>query len=84
MDSRKKIKASEIRKFGVARPLAENINEAVKQYGGSKYDMIIIAAARARQLSKGDTPLVTGDHKPVVTALLEIEAGHIKDSMRWQ
>ncbi len=50
--------------------------EAVKQVG-SRYDMILIASRRARELSRGWKPLVPGNHGTVVTALNEIEAGKI-------
>jgi len=44
---------------------------------GSKYDLILIAARRARELNYGWTPTVTCDNGSVVTALREIEAGNI-------
>lgn len=78
MAAQKKVVVEEFRKFGSSRPLVENMQEAFTQYGGSKYEMIIIAAARARQLAKGQKSLVSGNHKPVVQALLEVQAGHIQ------
>lgn len=50
--------------------------QAVKQVG-SRYDMILIASRRARELSRGWAPLVPGNNGTVVTALREIEAGKI-------
>ena len=44
---------------------------------GGKYDLILIAARRARELNKGWKPLVETDNGIVVTALREIEAGKI-------
>lgn len=44
---------------------------------GGKYDLILIAARRARELNKGWRPLVETDNGIVVTALREIEAGKI-------
>lgn len=50
---------------------------AVKQVG-SRYDLILIASRRARELRRGDAPHInTEGSGPVVTALKEIEAGHI-------
>lgn len=50
--------------------------EAVKQVG-NRYDMVLIASRRARELSRGWRPLVSGNNGTVVTALNEIEAGKI-------
>ena len=42
-----------------------------------RYDLILIGARRARELNRGWRPTVTGDNGIVVTAIREIEAGHI-------
>jgi DNA-directed RNA polymerase omega subunit len=42
---------------------------------GNKFDMVLIAAARARELKRGDARRVNTDNGPIVTALQEIEAG---------
>ena len=39
---------------------------------GNRFALVILAAERARQLSKGARPLVQCDNKPAVTALREI------------
>lgn len=44
---------------------------------GNKYDMILIAAARARELRRGDAPKMITKNKPIVTAIREIENGLI-------
>ena len=44
---------------------------------GGKYDLILIAARRARELNRGWKPLVQCDNDIAVTALREIEAGKI-------
>lgn len=44
---------------------------------GNKYDMILIAASRARELRRGSTPKVSKLNGPCITALREIEEGHI-------
>ena len=42
---------------------------------GNKFDMVLIAAARARELKRGYASHVKTDNGPIVTALQEIEAG---------
>lgn len=50
--------------------------EAVFQIG-NRYDLVLIAARRVRELHRGDTPRVNFSNNPGVLALLEIEAGHV-------
>jgi DNA-directed RNA polymerase subunit omega len=42
---------------------------------GNKFDLILIAAARTRELNRGAKPLVQGDHKSTVICLEEIQEG---------
>lgn len=44
---------------------------------GNKFDMILIASARVRELKRGHMPKVQCDNGPAVTALREIEAGFV-------
>lgn len=44
---------------------------------GNRYDLILVAARRARELSRGDAPKVNKITSTGVTALREIEQGHI-------
>ena len=45
----------------------------------NRFELVRVAMIRARQISKGATPLVdAGDNKHVVTALREIAAGLIR------
>lgn len=44
---------------------------------GNKYDLILIAARRVRELRRGWHPLVQSKNGPIVTALREIESGKI-------
>ena len=44
---------------------------------GNRYDLILVGARRARELSRGDPNRVTSRRGPVVTALKEIEAGRV-------
>lgn len=50
--------------------------EAVKQIG-NRYDMVLIASKRVRELSNGHAPLVKSSNGPILTALKEIEEGKI-------
>lgn len=44
----------------------------------SRFELTLVAAARARQLATGATPYVEGERdKPTVLALREIAAGHV-------
>ena len=59
-----------------ASKIIPNDNEkAVAMVGGNQFDLILVAANRARELANGSTPKVLGDNGPVVTAVLEIEQG---------
>jgi len=44
---------------------------------GNRFELVLIAAQRARELRRGHRPLVTTPNGNVVTALQEIEAGHV-------
>jgi len=58
-------------------PTAGLSNEAAVGMIGNRYNLVLIAARRARELSRGDAALVRSQHSPMVTALLEIEAGQV-------
>lgn len=42
---------------------------------GNRYDLVLIAAQRVRELHRGHRPRVETQHGPVLTALKEIEQG---------
>jgi DNA-directed RNA polymerase subunit omega len=44
----------------------------------SRFDLVIIASKRAKQLFKGAKPLLETDNLEIVTALREIAAGKIR------
>jgi DNA-directed RNA polymerase omega subunit len=44
---------------------------------GSRFDLVIVAAIRARELKRGYKKLVNSPNGNIVSALQEIEAGHI-------
>jgi DNA-directed RNA polymerase subunit K/omega len=58
-------------------PVAEDVMLATKMFGGNCYDMIICASLRAYEISRGSPPLISEQHKPTVTAVLEIQRGLI-------
>jgi DNA-directed RNA polymerase subunit omega len=44
----------------------------------SRFELVLIAATRTRQLLKGAKPLVVSDNRDIVTALREIAAGKVR------
>lgn len=52
---------------------------AVEQIG-NRYDLILVASRRARELSRGDMPRVDPGRSHISTALREIEAGVVDRS----
>lgn len=50
-------------------------SQAAVEQVGNRYDLILIAARRARELSRGDAARVESKHGTVLTVLKEIEAG---------
>jgi DNA-directed RNA polymerase subunit omega len=48
--------------------------EAVNQVG-NRFDLVLIAAARVRELQRGHKPKLVTKAGPTVTALQEVEAG---------
>ena len=57
--------------------MARLTSEVAARKIGSKYDLVLIAARRARELGRGWNPLLKTDNSIGVTALREIEAGLI-------
>jgi DNA-directed RNA polymerase subunit omega len=58
----------------LARVTVEDCLEQVT----NRFALTILAAERARQLSKGGKPMVSCDNKPPVTALREIADGKVR------
>jgi DNA-directed RNA polymerase omega subunit len=54
-----------------------DLQRAKQKVGGSHFDLILIAAQRARELSRGGWTRTREKHGPVVTAIKEIEAGEV-------
>ena len=44
---------------------------------GNRFDLVLIASERARELMRGHRAKVESNNKPIVTALREIEQGKI-------
>ena len=57
--------------------MARLTSEVAARQVGSKYDLVLIGARRARELNRGWRPLISSRNDVVVTALREIEAGLI-------
>lgn len=57
----------------MARITSQQAVEAV----GNRFDLVLIASQRVRELKRGALPKVTSKNGAIVTALREIEQGHI-------
>lgn len=57
--------------------MARITSEIAGKMIGSKYDVVLIGARRARELHRGWRPLVQTRNDVVVTAIREIEQGKI-------
>ena len=57
--------------------IAEDVEESNRVFGNNRFQMIIVASDRMRDLQRGAVPLVPTKSKPAVTALLEIAAGKV-------
>lgn len=57
----------------MARITSEKAVEAV----GNRYDLVLIASRRARELSNGHAPHINTDDTTVVKAIREIEQGYV-------
>lgn len=57
----------------MARITSQQAAEAV----GNRFDLVLIASQRVRELKRGAMPKVTSKNGAVVTALREIEEGYI-------
>ena len=42
---------------------------------GNRYDLVLVAAQRVRELRRGHAPKIISKYGPMVTAILEIEEG---------
>jgi DNA-directed RNA polymerase subunit omega len=44
----------------------------------SRFELVILAARRAKMLMRGAKPLVESNNRPIVSALREVAAGKVK------
>jgi DNA-directed RNA polymerase subunit omega len=58
----------------MARVTVEDCLEKVD----SRFELVLLAARRAKQLLKGSRPLVDSHNKEVVSALREVAAGKVR------
>jgi DNA-directed RNA polymerase subunit omega len=64
------------RAYSDERTLGLTSQQAVEAVG-NRYDLVLIAAQRARELSQGANPKVETRHGSTLTALKEIEQGYV-------
>lgn len=57
--------------------MARLTSDIAAQAVGSKFDLVLIASIRVRELRNGYAPMVQCENGPIVTALREVEAGYI-------
>jgi len=48
----------------------------------NRFELVILASRRARQLFKGAKPLIGSDNREVVVALREIAAGEVRKASK--
>ena len=53
------------------------VEDCLKQVE-SRFELVMLAARRAKMIMKGAKPLVDRGNRPIVTALREIAAGKVK------
>jgi DNA-directed RNA polymerase subunit omega len=56
------------------------VEDCLKQIP-NRFELVLVATYRARDLLKGHSPLIESKHKAIVTALKEIGQGKIGKSM---
>ena len=52
-------------------------SEAAVAAIGNRYDLVLVASRRMRELGRGDMPKIVTRNSHAVTAMLEIEQGHV-------
>jgi DNA-directed RNA polymerase subunit omega len=66
--------ALRIKEISMARITVEDCLEKVD----NRFELVLLAAKRAKQLFKGAKPLVESDNREIVVALREIAAGKVR------
>lgn len=58
--------------------MARITSEQASRQVGSKYDLVLIASRRVRELRNGHAPVIANPHdSAIITALREIEQGQV-------
>ena len=57
--------------------MARVTSQAAVEAVGNRYDLVLIASLRARELKRGHQPLISEKGSNTVTALREIEEGKV-------
>lgn len=57
--------------------MARITSEAAVEQVGNRYELVLIASRRARELKHGYAPHVATNDTPTVKAVREIEQGHV-------
>jgi DNA-directed RNA polymerase omega subunit len=57
--------------------MARTTSELATQQVGSRYELVLICARRARELNRGWRPKITSNNGSLVTAIREVEQGLI-------
>lgn len=57
--------------------MARLTSQAAAEMVGNRFDLVLIASIRARELRRGDMPRVATSNGHLVTALREIEEGKV-------
>jgi DNA-directed RNA polymerase omega subunit len=64
--------------IGLSRGPAIDTNQCVDMAGGNRFNLVLIAAARAREIRRQHRESETREHiYPNITALLEIQNGKV-------
>jgi DNA-directed RNA polymerase subunit omega len=52
-------------------------DKCVENIDGNRFNLVLVAAQRVRELKRGHRKLTTGSDGATITALKEIEEGHV-------
>jgi len=58
-------------------PNSRNTSELAVEQVGNRFDLVLIASARVREIKRGHKPKVIGAGGVTATVLKEIEEGHV-------
>lgn len=61
--------------------MARYTSERAEKQIGNKFDMVLIAAQRAREINQGHRPKIATKNGAVITSLMEIEQGVLDPSI---